>query len=312
MRPRKARAAGRDVQDIEFTIDAGVFTCCNRALRSSPRGSAPDRGRPCPRRRSLTKRRRCERLDARAGSDRCSARGSSEEPSAEPPNFANGEGASPGVGIGLAVGDSDESERPRASAGEAVVLARPTTSPDDLHGMIVARAVVTERGGSTSHAAVVGRALGLPCVVGCGAGALAASDRQDGHRRRMPGKVFQGALPIETPNENDNALLAVLAKWAAKRSPLRIVAGCPGRRRCRRSERGRRALLIPRIGEVISALKPAKGARGRLHRVGRRRARRHRRRDLEFIVADPVLPALLEAAEMKLETIPASKQKETL
>ena len=69
---------------------------------------------------------------------------------------------------------SDEAER-RAQGGEAVILVRPTTSPEDLHGMIAARAVVTEQGGSTSHAAVVGRALGLPCVVGCGKGPSTSS-----------------------------------------------------------------------------------------------------------------------------------------
>ena len=78
--------------------------------------------------------------------------------------LASGETACQGVGVGVVVTDSDEAER-RAAAGETVVLARATTSPEDVHGMIAAVAVVTEQGGSTSHAAVVGRALGVPCIM---------------------------------------------------------------------------------------------------------------------------------------------------
>lgn len=74
--------------------------------------------------------------------------------------------ASPGHGHGRAVLDADRAAE-RAASGESVVLVRPTTSPQDLRGMLVASAVVTARGGATSHAAVVSRALDKPCVVGC-------------------------------------------------------------------------------------------------------------------------------------------------
>ena len=70
-------------------------------------------------------------------------------------------------------------------AGEDVVLARPTTSPEDVSGMIAARAVVTERGGSTSHAAVVTRALGRPSVVGVGEGVTGALGGPRGDGRRL-------------------------------------------------------------------------------------------------------------------------------
>src|SRR4029077_13489672 len=70
--------------------------------------------------------------------------------------------ASPGVASGLAVATPDEAER-----HPGAILVRRTTSPEDVHGMIAASAVVTELGGSTSHAAVVSRALDTPCIVGC-------------------------------------------------------------------------------------------------------------------------------------------------
>ncbi len=77
-----------------------------------------------------------------------------------------GTGASPGHAGGVAVLDSDRAAQ-RVAAGEDVILLRPTTSPQDLPGMLAAQAVVTARGGATSHAAVVSRALDKPCVTGC-------------------------------------------------------------------------------------------------------------------------------------------------
>lgn len=77
--------------------------------------------------------------------------------------------ASPGAAVGKVVFDSDEAAK-MADAGEDVILVRVETSPEDIHGMHAARAIVTARGGMTSHAAVVARGMGRPCV--CGAGSL--------------------------------------------------------------------------------------------------------------------------------------------
>src|SRR5271163_879491 len=301
--------AGRDVQDIEFTIERGqLFFLQSRAAKLAPHAAV----------RIAVDLVRDGLIDEDAALSRITpeqvrillAPHISEQALHSAHALASGEGASPGVGIGVLVSDPDEAER-RAHLGESVILARPTTSPDDLHGMIASRAVVTELGGSTSHAAVVGRALGLPCVVGCGAGALAGLIGKLVTVDGCLGKVFQGALPVETPNENDNALLAVLAKWAAKRSPLRVLPpGAPGAVDAVDLS-GVDAADPERIGEVISALKPAKGARGGSI-ASAEGVRAAIAAGLEFIVADPVLPALLQAARMTLETIPASKQKESL
>ncbi|HQP21674.1 MAG TPA: PEP/pyruvate-binding domain-containing protein, partial [Phenylobacterium sp.] len=75
--------------------------------------------------------------------------------------------ASPGAATGKVVFDSDEAER-LGAAGEAVILVRDETSPEDIHGMHAARGIVTARGGMTSHAAVVARGMGRPCVSGAG------------------------------------------------------------------------------------------------------------------------------------------------
>src|SRR5438876_548965 len=80
--------------------------------------------------------------------------------------LAKGLNASPGAASGKAVFDADRAEE-LGKSGTPVVLVRPETSPDDVHGMLVAKGVLTARGGATSHAAVVARGLGLPCVAGC-------------------------------------------------------------------------------------------------------------------------------------------------
>jgi pyruvate, orthophosphate dikinase len=134
--------------------------------------------------------------------------------------LAAGEGACPGVASGIAVTSADEAER-RCIAGEDVVLVRQTTSPDDVHGMIAARAIVTAQGGATSHAAVVSRALGRPCVVGCGDGVMQLAGRQvtvDGK-----GQVWAGVLPMVVPSPGDNAHLAQILAWAHEQGETKFM-----------------------------------------------------------------------------------------
>jgi pyruvate,orthophosphate dikinase len=118
------------------------------------------------------------------------------------------------------VTDPDEAEE-RSDAGEDVVLVRSETSPDDVHGMIAAVAVVTGTGGSTSHAAVVCRELGRPCVVGCGD---AVVDRLAGSEVTVDGatgEVWEGRLPTTQWSVDANPDLRQLAAWAAEHAPDR-------------------------------------------------------------------------------------------
>lgn len=87
------------------------------------------------------------------------------DPDADATQLAKGLPASPGAASGIVVFDPDDAQA-RADAGEDVILVRAETSPDDFHGMVAARAVVTTRGGMTSHAAVVARGMGKCCVAG--------------------------------------------------------------------------------------------------------------------------------------------------
>jgi pyruvate,orthophosphate dikinase len=80
--------------------------------------------------------------------------------------IAKGLPASPGAACGKVVFDSDEAEK-QGNAGEKVMLVRTETTPDDIHGIVAAQGILTSRGGMTSHAAVVARGMGKPCVCGC-------------------------------------------------------------------------------------------------------------------------------------------------
>jgi pyruvate,orthophosphate dikinase len=89
------------------------------------------------------------------------------DPKAAETQFAKGLPASPGAASGAVVFSADEAEL-RAQKGESVILVRIETSPEDIHGMHAARGILTTRGGMTSHAAVVARGMGRPCVAGAG------------------------------------------------------------------------------------------------------------------------------------------------
>src|ERR1700739_2865756 len=89
------------------------------------------------------------------------------DPKAHRTLLGKGLPASPGAASGAVVFSADEAES-RAAKGEAVILVRVETSPEDIHGMHAAKGILTTRGGMTSHAAVVARGMGRPCVAGAG------------------------------------------------------------------------------------------------------------------------------------------------
>jgi len=140
--------------------------------------------------------------------------------------------ASPGHGSGQAVLDADRAAQ-KAAAGDPVVLVRPTTSPQDLRGMLAANAIVTARGGATSHAAVVSRALDKPCVVGCddlqvipGEGVLIVAGRRyrEGDTISVDGgtgEIIHGDVPRTVPTRNLDGLTRLLA-WADQASGVAV------------------------------------------------------------------------------------------
>ena len=214
-----------DVQDIEFTVQQGeLFLLQSRAAKRAPQAAV----------RFAVDMANESRIDRRTALSRVSAEqirtllkpclADDADQGAEV--LANGETACQGVGVGVVVTDSDEAEK-LASAGQAVVLARATTSPEDVHGMIAAVAVVTEQGGSTSHAAVVGRALGVPCIVGCGEQSVTSLAGQVVTVDANTGRIMAGELPVVSPSEDDDETLKSLLDWAREASPLTVVDTAP-------------------------------------------------------------------------------------
>lgn len=139
--------------------------------------------------------------------------------------------ASPGAAVGEVVFDSDEAEE-LAKAGKAVILVREETSPEDIHGMHAAKAIVTSRGGMTSHAAVVARGMGRPCVSGAGDIRIDEATGQFTCRGRVvkkgdmisidggAGEVLLGAAELEQPELSGD--FASLMVWADKVRKLKV------------------------------------------------------------------------------------------
>ncbi len=155
------------------------------------------------------------------------------DPGAEIDVAATGLNASPGAASGAIVLDADAAEE-RGRAGEQVILVRWETTPDDIHGLVYAQGVLTAHGGMTSHAAVVARGMGKPCVAGCdaleidvaagivriGEAELRAGDviTIDGGS----GRVIVGRVPLVPPalDENFDTVLG----WADEMRRLRVRA----------------------------------------------------------------------------------------
>ncbi len=131
-------------------------------------------------------------------------------PETEGTYLASGVNASPGAAVGIAAFDADLAEE-WGLAGKAVIMVRPETKPDDVHGMIASKGILTSRGGATSHAAVVARQFGTPAVVGCEAIEIDLDARQlevDGKVVKegdwlsidgTTGEVFAGQIATEAP-----------------------------------------------------------------------------------------------------------------
>ncbi|WP_412062529.1 pyruvate, phosphate dikinase [Rubrivirga sp. IMCC45206] len=155
------------------------------------------------------------------------------DPAAEPVVLAVGLPASPGAATGRVAFSSEDAEA-RADAGEPVILVRQETSPDDFHGMVVSQAIVTARGGMTSHAAVVARGMGTPCVAGADALAIDAAQGRlevDGHTvvagdwitvDGATGRVLLGRVPTVQPVLGDD--FHTLMGWADGLRRLRVRA----------------------------------------------------------------------------------------
>lgn len=140
--------------------------------------------------------------------------------------LAKGVNASPGAAVGQVFFDADTTERMAKEEGKPSIMVRPFTKPDDVHGMLAAKGILTSEGGATSHAAVVARQFGVPCVVGASAIHIDLEKRLmevDGAVVKegdwisvdgTSGEVYLGQMPTIAPSLEEQTDLLTLLGWA--------------------------------------------------------------------------------------------------
>ncbi|MGI6278500.1 MAG: pyruvate, phosphate dikinase [Patescibacteria group bacterium] len=153
----------RDTQDLEFTIEEGKLWLLQTRTGKRTAQAAVNIAYDMVKEKLIDQKEAILRIEPEQISRLLHTQ---IDPKAKLNIIAKGLAASPGAATGQVVFTADEAEE-KGKAGKKVILVRPETSPDDVHGVLQSRGVLTARGGMTSHAAVVARGLGKPCVSGC-------------------------------------------------------------------------------------------------------------------------------------------------
>ncbi len=220
----------RDLQDIEFTVEDGRLFLLQtrtgkRTARAALRAAVEMVGEGLIAREEAVARIDPGQLDQLLHP--------MIDPAATFEVAAQGLNASPGAASGAIVLDADTAEQ-RGKAGDDVILVRWETTPDDIHGLIHARGVLTAHGGMTSHAAVVARGMGTPCVAGCDGLAIdaAAGKVRIGSTELSvgdtitidggTGRVIVGSVRLVPPAIDEN--FRVILEWADELRRLRVRA----------------------------------------------------------------------------------------
>lgn len=220
-----------EVQDFEFTIERGTLYCL-QTRNGKMNATAMVRSSVEMEKEGLISREQALlRINPQHLEQMLYPR---LDPSFKAPPLASGLPASPGAASGQAVFDADRAEQLGKIAGQKVILLREETKPEDIHGFFAAEGILTSRGGKTSHAAVVARGMGKPCVAGAEGIAVDVMRREayvgetviregdvitiDG----SSGSVYLGALPmVEAEFSNE---LGTLLGWADDAAYLRVMA----------------------------------------------------------------------------------------
>src|SRR3989441_8272342 len=229
----------REAQDIEFTVERGKLWILQTRAAKPPARAAVRIALDMVRERLVTKQEALLRIKpdhviqlllpqfdeaAKAEARRAGL------------FLAKGLNASPGAAMGVVAFDPDEAARIGRDEAKPVILVRLETSPDDVHGILHSKGVLTARGGATSHAAVVTRGLGIPCVAGCEAIQVDydAAEFRVGDKvvRRgehlaidgSTGEVFAGPIRTIVPDFEREADLQTLLGWADEERALQVWA----------------------------------------------------------------------------------------
>ena len=219
----------REMQDVEFTIENGKLWMLQtrdgkRTAKAAVKVAVDMANEGLITKREAVLRVKPEQVDTLLHPQFILA--AKEQAIADGKRFATGVNASPGAAVGQIYLDADTTERMAKEEGQDVIMVRPFTKPDDVHGMLAAKGILTSEGGATSHAAVVARQFGIPCVVG-------ASDvRIDAEKRTVTangitikegdfisvdgttGEAFLGVIESVAPVLEEQTDLLTLLSWA--------------------------------------------------------------------------------------------------
>lgn len=218
----------RDMQDIEFTVERGKLWMLQTRSGKRTAKAALKIAVDMANEGLITRDEAILRVDPSALDQLLHP---TLDPNAPRDVLTKGLPASPGAASGIAVFDSDTAEK-RAANGEAVILVRVETSPEDIHGMHAAKGILTARGGMTSHAAVVARGMGRPCVSGAGTLSIKAAEgvMRIGTREVREGEVLTidgstgevmlGAVPTIQPELAGD--FGTLMVWADEVRRLKV------------------------------------------------------------------------------------------
>jgi pyruvate,orthophosphate dikinase len=220
----------RDIQDIEFTIEEGTLYLLQTRSAKRTAAAALRAAADMTAEGLISREEAVARIDPAALDQLLHPM---IDPDAEVEIAARGLNASPGAACGAIVLDADLAEE-RGKGGDAVILVGWETTPDDIHGMIQARGVLTAHGGMTSHAAVVARGMGKPCVAGCEGleidmdartVRIGGRDLREGDTITIDGgtgRVIIGEVPLVPPQINED--FETILGWADEVRRLKVRA----------------------------------------------------------------------------------------
>lgn len=209
---RKLEKHFRDMQDIEFTIERGRLYMLQTRTGKRTAAAAVQIAVDMVREKLISKQEAIQRVKPEQLDQLLHP---CLDPAAKKTVIAKGLPASPGAAAGEAVFDPETAETWVKDLGKKVILVRLETSPEDIHGMSVAEGILTARGGMTSHAAVVARGMGKPCVSGCSTLKISEARKEmtvgnltirEGDFITLDGgtgEVIQGRVPTITPTLNN-------------------------------------------------------------------------------------------------------------
>jgi len=241
----------RDVQDVEFTVERGKLWIlqtrdAKRTAQAAVRIAVDLAGERRISRAEAVRRVSPEHVDYFLHPQFDAAQKKAAK--ARDDLIATGLNVSPGAASGVLAFDADIAERWGRNEKRAVIMVRAETKPDDVHGMLAARGILTSRGGRTSHAALVARQFGKPAVVGASGIEIDLAARRfvvggrtfaEGDAVSVDGstgEVFAGALPTVVPDFDDPALLTLLG-WADRIRKLGVWANADYPRDAERARR---------------------------------------------------------------------------